>query len=72
MSDSIVIGFFLLLVGGLQVFRTVWFVGVQISVQKKLMGANYVPSARTYRNYRIFGTALIILGLFMLVRGIVL
>jgi len=70
MNDSTVIGLFLLLVGGLEVFRTKWFVGVQIWIQKKLMGADYVPSAKTYRNIRIFGTALLILGLFMLVRGI--
>lgn len=70
MNDPIVAGLFLMLVGGLQAFGTKWFIRFHIWVQKKLMGADYVPSSRTYKIVRVFGTVILILGLYMIIRGI--
>jgi len=69
MEDSIIIGLILIITGGIQALKTDWFLRLQIWVQKTLMGADYIPSKRTYKIIRIFGVGIIIMGLFILVWG---
>jgi len=66
MKDSMIGGLFLIIVGGLQSLKTDWFINIQIWVQKKLMGADYIPSAKTYKIIRFFGMIILIMGLLML------
>jgi len=69
MEDSIIVGLILMIVGGLQALKTDWFVRFQIWIQKKLMGADYVPSTRTYTIVRIFGAVIMLMGLSIIIWG---
>jgi uncharacterized protein YjeT (DUF2065 family) len=66
----IIAGFVLLIVG---VFPAVWTkeaVRFQIWIQHALMGAQYIPSQRTFRMMRIVGVPLVIVGLILLIWSI--
>ncbi|MCR4334063.1 MAG: hypothetical protein NUV60_03595 [Patescibacteria group bacterium] len=69
MKDSLIVGVILIIIGGIETLRTVWFIRFQIWVQKTLMGADYVPSARTYTVVRIVGAFIMVLGFSVLLWG---
>jgi hypothetical protein len=59
----------LLILGGFMIVCTHATVRLQIWSQRAIMGAQYVPSKRTYTMIRIIGAILVILSL-MIVIGI--
>jgi len=65
--EQIIVGIILFAFGGFSVIRPDVFLRFQIWVQKTVMGAEYVPSNRTYKIVRIFGIVLVVLGLLNLV-----
>jgi len=69
MEDPIIVAIILITFGSIQAIKTDWFVRFQIWVQKNLMGAEYIPTSKTYKIIRIFGAFLMISGLLILVFG---
>ena len=67
--EAKIVGFILIVIGGLQAVKTDWFIRFQIWTQKTLMGADYIPSAKTYKIARIIGAAIMIMGLSVAVWG---
>lgn len=66
---KIIAGFILFILGG---FMVVWpntMVRFQVWSQRAIMGAQYIPSKRTYTVVRLIGVLLVILGL-VIVTGI--
>ncbi|MDO8571521.1 MAG: hypothetical protein Q7R79_02490 [bacterium] len=64
--ESRIVGFMLLVVGGLNVVRPDILMRFQIWSNRVIMGAKYEPSARTYLIVRITGSVFILLGLLAL------
>lgn len=65
--EQLVVGFILFIVGGLNAVRPDFLMRFQIWTQKYIMGAEYIPSSRTYKIMRFFGVVMVILGLLVLV-----
>lgn len=65
--ESNIVGFILLVLGGLHVVRPDFLIRFQVWSQHVIMGARYEPSARTYTVVRYFGVVLVLLGLLVLV-----
>lgn len=63
------VGFVLFVFGGFTVVRPDLMVRFQVWSQRAIMGAQYVPSQRTYRVVRFFGAFFILLGL-LIITGI--
>ncbi|HEY4473668.1 MAG TPA: hypothetical protein VI957_00705 [Candidatus Paceibacterota bacterium] len=61
--EQYIVGFVLLVFGGMNVVRPDLMVRFQVWSQRVIMGAQYVPSERTYRVNRIFGIFFVLLGL---------
>jgi hypothetical protein len=61
--EQIIAGCVLFGLGGLMAVRPRWYLRFQIFVQKRVMGAEYVPSLRTERTVVLIGAALSVLGL---------
>lgn len=70
MTEGQIVGFILLILGGLQAARPDIFMRFQIWTQKVIMGAEYVPSNRTYNILRSIGVSLFIIGLLALTGAI--
>ena len=70
MTDSQIVGFILLIIGGLEAVRPDIFIRFQIWSQRVIMGARYEPSRRTYMIVRILGSVFIVIGL-MALAGII-
>ncbi len=68
--QQLIVGFILAVFGGLNAVRPEILVNFNVWAQKAIMGAQYIPSRRTFMAARIFGTILIVLGLFNLAGGI--
>jgi hypothetical protein len=66
---NIIAGLILLILGGFLLGYPKIVVRVQVWSQRAIMGAQYVPSQRTYAVVRVIGVFLIILG-FVVVAGI--
>ena len=64
--EQAIVGFILLVFGGLNAVRPEMMVRFQVWSQRVIMGAQYVPSERTYTVIRIFGAFFIILGLLVI------
>lgn len=64
MNESQIVGFILLVVGGLNVVRPDILIKFQIWTQRVIMGARYEPSTRTHKIVRIMGVAFVALGFF--------
>ena len=60
---NIIAGFILLILGGFMVVFTHAMLRFQVWSQRTIMGAQYIPSKRTYKVMRIIGALLFILGL---------
>jgi len=67
--EQYIVGFVLLVFGGLNVVRPDLMVRFQVWSQRVIMGAQYVPSERTYKVNRIFGVLFVLLGL-LVVTGV--
>ena len=63
MTEGQIVGFVLLILGGLQAVRPDIFMRFQIWIQKTIMGAEYKPSSRTYNILKGIGAFLMIIGL---------
>ena len=61
--EQYIVGVVLLVFGGLNVVRPDLMVRFQVWSQRVIMGAQYVPSERTYKVNRIFGALFVLLGL---------
>lgn len=60
---KIIGAFVLLVIGGFMIVCTNAMVHFQTWSQRAIMGAQYIPSQRTYTAIRIIGVFLIILGI---------
>ena len=69
-KEQLMVGFILTVLGGLQVVRPDLMIKLQVWTQRKIMGAQYVPSQRTFNVVRMIGAIIMILGLINLVGGI--
>ncbi len=65
MNEQQVSGLILIILGGLHVVRPDLILRFQIWTQKLIMGATYIPSARTTKTIRILGAVISTLGLFV-------
>ena len=63
MDQQTIIGFLFLVFGGLNVLRPDLMVRFQVWSQRVVMGAQYIPSERTYKVNRMFGVVFVLLGL---------
>ena len=63
--EQYIVGFVLLVFGGLNVVRPDLMVRFQVWSQRVIMGAQYVPSERTYKVNRMFGVLFVLPGLFV-------
>jgi len=61
--ESKIVGFILLVIGGLNVARPDILIRFQIWTQRIIMGAKYEPSQRTYKITRFIGVLFVLLGL---------
>jgi len=61
--ESKIVGFILLVAGGLMVVRPDILIRFQIWTQRVIMGAKYEPSQRTYKITRFIGVLFVLLGL---------
>ena len=61
--EQYIVGFVLLVFGGMNVVRPDLMVRFQVWSQRVIMGAQYVPSERTYKVNRMFGVVFVLLGL---------
>ena len=61
--ESKIVGFILLVAGGLMVVRPDILIRFQIWTQRVIMGAKYEPSQRTYKIARFIGVLFVLLGL---------
>ena len=61
--EQYIVGFIFLVFGGMNVVRPDLMVRFQVWSQRVIMGAQYVPSERTYKVNRIFGVVFVLLGL---------
>ena len=64
--EQTIVGFILLVFGGLNAVRPEIMVRFQVWTQRAIMGAQYIPSARTYTVIRFFGAFFIVLGLLVI------
>ena len=64
--EQYIVGFVLLVFGGLNVVRPDIKVGFQVWSQRIIMGAQYIPSERTYKVIRLFGAFFVFLGLLVI------
>ena len=62
-TEPILVGVLFLILGGVAVLRTDLVLRFQIWVQRVIMGAEYIPSSRTYLIMRILGAIFIVIGL---------
>jgi len=60
------VGFVFLLLGGMNVVRPDLMVRFQVWTQRAIMGAQYIPSERTYKVNRIFGAFFLLIGLIVI------
>ena len=60
------VGFILMVFGGLQAVRPDIMMRFQIWTNRVVMGAKYEPSARTYKIVRWFGVFFVLLGLLVI------
>ena len=60
---EIVVGLILVILGGFMLVCTNAMVRFQVWSQRAIMGAQYIPSQRTYTVMRIVGAFIIILGI---------
>lgn len=67
--ESKIVGFILLVVGGLAMARPDVFMRFQIWTQRIIMGAKYEPGQRTYKIMRFVGVIFTLLG-FLAIVGI--
>jgi len=67
--ESKIIGFILLVIGGLNIIRPNILVHFQIRIQRVIMGAKYEPGQRTYKIMRFVGVIFTLLG-FLAIVGI--
>ena len=61
--EQYIVGLIFLVFGGMNVVRPDLMVRFQVWTQRVIMGAQYVPSERTYKVNRIFGVVFVLLGL---------
>ena len=61
--EQYIVGFIFLVFGGMNVVRPDLMVRFQVWSQRVIMGAQYVPSERTYKVNRMFGVVFVLLGL---------
>ena len=61
--ESKIVGFILLVAGGLMVVKPDILIRFQIWTQRVIMGAKYEPSQRTYKIARFIGVLFVLLGL---------
>lgn len=64
--ENIILGAILIFLGGLQVVRTDLMMKFQIWSQRVIMGAEFIPSSRTYKVIRIIGAVTALLGLLVI------
>lgn len=67
--ESVIAGFVLIVIGGLQAVRADWVVRFQVWTQKTIMGAEYIPGERTYKIVRIVGALIMVMGFAILIWG---
>ena len=65
--ESQIVGFILLVAGGLMAVRPDILMRFQIWTQRIIMGAKYEPSQRTYKIIRFMGVLFVLLGLLAIV-----
>jgi len=68
--EQTIVGFILLVFGGLNAVRPEIMLRFQVWSQRAIMGAQYLPSARTYTVIRLFGALFIVLGLLVITGAI--
>ena len=68
--EQTIVGFVLLVFGGLNAVRPEIMMRFQVWSQRAIMGAQYIPSERTYTVIRIFGALFVFLGLLVITGGI--
>lgn len=64
--EQTIVGFILLVFGGLNAVRPDVLIRFQIWSQRVVMGAKYEPSQRTHTAVRIFGAIFVVLGLLVI------
>ncbi|MDP2669041.1 MAG: hypothetical protein Q8P07_04380 [bacterium] len=64
--EQYIVGFILMVFGGMNAVRPDIMVGFQVWSQRTIMGAQYIPSARTYKIVRGLGAFFIVLGLLVI------
>ena len=68
--EQYIVGFVLLVFGGVNAVRPDFMVRFQIWSQRRIMGAQFIPSERTYRVNRLFGAFSVLLGL-LVITGVI-
>ena len=68
--ESKIVGFILLVIGGLTVVRPDILMRFQIWTQRVIMGAKYEPSRRTYSVMRFMGVIFVLMG-FLAITGLI-
>lgn len=65
----VVTGFILVVVGGINVVKPAIMVELQRWISQNIYGAEYKPSAKTYKVQKLLGIFFLIMGLSVLVWG---
>lgn len=68
--EQYIVGFILLVFGGLNLARPDYMVRFQVWAQRAVMGAQFIPSERTYKVNRLFGAFFVFLGLLVITGAI--
>lgn len=66
--EQVIVGFIFLVFGGLNVVRPDLMLRFQVWSQRIIMGAQYIPSERTYTVIRMFGVFFVLAG-FLVITG---
>lgn len=66
--EQVIVGLIFLVFGGLNVVRPDLMLRFQVWSQRIIMGAQYIPSERTYTVIRMFGVFFVLAG-FLVITG---
>ena len=67
MLPGVVAGFLVMVLGGMMAVRPDIMMRLQIWTQRVIMGAQYIPSKRTYKMMRFIGATVMVVGLAVIV-----
>ena len=67
-TPLLLVGIWLVALGGFMAARADLMMRFQIWINRAVMGAEYIPSPRTYTALRILGAFLLVIGLLLITR----